>query len=182
MDTKKIYVLLEGAVEYNENVQTMEDYIAINGSADGWLYMMTSVSSKVASIETTSALFASVNSGVVKLCNSNYDQYYYESDSANTVIDGNRMMTRFAVVSLTDGNLEEFVNNIVTDGHVAQLTDGTPTAIELDKRLQIVGEIINGEVWLGFEIVDGSDFSEYDGEIPNAITYTYIITSCFVIS
>jgi hypothetical protein len=174
LDTKKLYVYLAGPIEYDENTLTEEAYKAQHGSLDGWRKLLTRVSKNSPPNEDVVSMQTSINSGVIRLCDEHYTQYYYSSQNPHPVVDGNRSMTKITIDPMKEeGTLENLATHLTQYGGVALIKNDIATTTELDARLRVVYEIIDNELWLGFETVDGSDISTYDGDIPNAISYTY---------
>jgi hypothetical protein len=181
IDTKKIYVLLEGPEKYQENTLTKEEYLLANGSLDGWRSVLTSITESTPPYDEVTTLQTSLNNGGIRLYDDTKSQFYYESDGANKIIDGSTMLTKVFVDPMKNSTLD-MLGSALQMGGVANFVDGKVELTELNQRLKIAYKIVDNELWIGFETVDGSDINKYDGEIPDLIVYTYDKISCFVVN
>lgn len=170
LDTKKIYAYAEGPIAYQENVNTKEDYKNANGTLDGWRALYISVTTKSFNIDNTESL-RSIYEGVIRLSTDNNEQYYYESRTPSPIINENKMLTKIYVDPLKKATLETFMDALINNATFSVINDGVAEKVELDPRLKVIGEIVDGEVLIGFETVDGSSFEDYDGAVPDAIRY-----------
>ena len=148
---------------------------------DGWGRVMASVIDAIPRYDEIIKLQTAINNGVIKIKSANGEQYYYESVDPVPVIDGNAMKTKITVDPMQDSSIEILLENLIQYGSFASITDGVVEEVELDERLRVVGEVVDDELWLGFETADGSNLNEYDGVIPNAIVYKNIRPFYFVI-
>lgn len=181
VDTKKIYAYLSGPSEYNPETLTIDKYKEVHGSTDGWVEMLSSVTTKSAPSDDVARLQTDIYSGVIRLYDDNSSLFYYNSNNANPIVDGNTRLTKIDVDKLKDSPEESLILDLKENGTVAKIVDGKVEIVDLDERLKITGKIVDGEVFLGFETVDGSDFGEYDGEIPDAIVYDTLRQYTFVV-
>ena len=184
LDTKKIYVNLEGPIEYQENVKTSEEYLEVNGSLDGWASLLVQLSERVQpSAEDRCAMIDSLSYGVIELVNQNRDQFYYASSNSKVVIEGNKMVTKIFIDPVTNSDMNQIPDQLIKDGEVANIVDGKLVMSELDERLAIYSCVENGELLIGFETIDGSDFKSYNGEVPDAIVYDKVegCTHCLIV-
>ena len=171
IDTKKVYAMIEGPVEYDENALTEDDYKDIHGNLDGWRAIMTSVSEKTPPSNIGNDL---IHMGVVNLFDNNAPQYFYSASNQDPVVDGNKMMASLVVEGLSEtSTLELFLEHATLYCETANIVDGVPESVELDENLKIIGELIDGVVWLGFETVDGTDIQDSWDLVPDALVYIY---------
>jgi hypothetical protein len=181
IDVKKIHVLLEGPAEYDKDALTKEDYASKYGNTEGWRALLSCVSSKTPPIALAAQLQSTIDYGVVRMFDQNYSFFYYEKSEGEVVVDANKKVSKFTVDIMRDITLEPIATSIANATYCVKFIDGKAQKVELDKRLKIFSSIVNGELIVGFETVDGSDFSTYDGEIPDAIAYVYDTTHYFTI-
>jgi hypothetical protein len=181
IDLKKIYVKMSGPAKYDAEALTKDDYVEKYGTTDGWCSKLASVSERSIPHRAMFAMQGGLAASTIRLYTEEADMYYYES-TKEPVIDGNSIMTKFNVNILKECSIDTLVDVIAYQTTFANIVDGVALETELDERLQIVAEIVDGEVWIGFETVDGSAMSTYNGEVPDAIVHKYNgKTSYFVI-
>jgi hypothetical protein len=174
IDTKKIYVNLAGPSEYNENTLTEEAYQASNGSLEGWRALLTNVSTNDVSSEVDKEIYSSKYYGILRLYDDYRSQYYCSSITPIPIVHNERMVTKIEIDPLTENaSMETLVEHVTKYGQFAMIDNDVVTTIELDERLNVVCEVIDGELWVGFETVDGSNIDTFDGEIPDAIAYPH---------
>ena len=183
LDTTKIYIDVEGPLGQQEKERTKDEYEKTNGSLDGWVGLMLQVSERnIPSIAGKHDLTDSLKYGTVEIINKNRDQFYYLSEMTESIVENNKILTKFFIDAVTESDVNEIPNNLIIDGKVANIIDSKVEIVELDERLTIYCEIIDGELWVGYETVDGSDFSAYDGNTPDAVVYNVAgVNNCFII-
>lgn len=184
LDVKKIYVALEGPVEYKENVETSEEYQKINGSLDGWASLLVQLSTRnQPSTKNGYAMVDSLNHGIVELASKNRDRFYYSLINKELVLDDDKMLSSFFIDPITNSDSGQIADHIINDGVVANIVDGEIVVSKIDNRLEIYSCVEDGELLVGFKMADGSNFSTYDGEVPDAIVYNKVegCSYCFVV-
>jgi len=178
LDLKKTYVFLEGPSQYIDGFETKEDY---KDQKDvSWVELLASISSKSSFFGDAARLQMSLTDGVIRLPDKNASQFYYSSTTHQPEIKGNKLLTRFTVEILNETSKEDLVAALIGDGKAVELVAGAPQDMELDPRLRVCGEVIDDQVWLGFETIDGSPFDAYDGKIPDGIAYDHVKISYFL--
>ena len=185
LDTKKIYVNLEGPVEYQNDIDTSEKYLEVNGSMDGWCNLLVQLSEydKQAS-KNWGHMIDSNSYGVIELVNKDRDQFYYSYIDDNMIINNDKMLKKVFIDKLTNSDINQIVDQLIQDGQVANIVNGEIEIINIDDKLEIYSCVDNGELFVGFKTTDGSNFNEYNGEIPEVIVYNEMenCVCCFIIS
>lgn len=171
IDTKKIHVQLSGPKEYQEGIQTKDDYVAINGSADGWCSVLTQISSMSTPNAEALKMQKPNVGGLLRLSDEKYSQYYYAPTEQTGIVDKDRIWSKFTIDALKNATLDNAKTHITQHGEPVNFENGIAKKVELDKRLKIVCDVVDGCLWVGVATVDGSDIAQYDGEIPDMIVY-----------
>lgn len=175
IDVKKIYAVLEGPVEYDEEALTEEDYKSKHGKLDdGWKSLMVSISEKLPPRDEVVKMNARVGAGEIMLFHETYPEYFYSCVTGEPTVEGSKIVNRMLVAAMTsDANIEMFVEHVSQYCEYVNFVDGEPTKVELNENLKTVCEIVENEVWFGFETADGSDIENYIDEVPDALAYVY---------
>lgn len=182
IDFKKMYVYVEGPKTYDESISSKEDYVAKNGSTDGWYSMYLTVSSAQYPSDKIESTYTKNGSGVAKLYDDGRSMFKYELTDDVNIITGNTMLTKYKVTSLRNASLEVFAEQIETSG-VPAMIDGEEYVVEDVSEKLSVYCIVEGEyVWIGYQTVDGSDFTNYDGMIPDCIVYVAATYHAFCVN
>lgn len=171
IDMKKVHTLVEGPPEYDENIVTKEDYVSKNGSSDGWQSVLTNIVSTTPPYDEIEAIYTQEDTGVIRLYTNDRAQYWYEITDEARVMKGADFLTKYKVTPIKNSTLEDFTTNLLTNGVPINIVDGEIVETDLDERITLACNIVDGYVWIGFSTVDGSDFKDYDGEVPYAIVY-----------
>jgi hypothetical protein len=171
IDIKKIYVKMSGPMKYDMDTLSKDAYVEKYGTTDGWCSKLATVSERSIPHIEMFAMQGGFETGVIRLHTAQSDMYYYES-TKNPVTNENSIVTKFNITSLKDCDIETLVNIVANQTVFANIVDGVVSEVKLDQRLQVISHIVDGEAWIGFETIDGSDISAYDWEIPDAIVHT----------
>lgn len=182
IDVKKIRVYIAGPSQYDAEAMSKDAYEAKYGSSDGWRALYTSISTKTPPHDAAAELQNTMDCGVIRLYDDTKSQFYYKALSEEPTIEGGRMTMIFELCKMTEGTSTDNLIQHLVDFAVCYVnTDGELKDIALDENLKMVCEIVDGNLVLGFETVDGSDISLFEGEIPDVITYPHETPYNFVI-
>lgn len=172
LDEQKVYASIAGPTEYDAEISSKEDYIEKYGSDEGWRALMVCVTTYNVPTTTVSAFQPNQNEGVVHLVDEDSSSCYYKMSNEGSVIEGNSILRKVEVDPLSENGTNAFIDTI-NASYAAKVIDGEITVMEnLDENIQIVCKVIGGEVWLGFELADGTNWSDYHGETPEMIIFS----------
>jgi hypothetical protein len=182
IDIKSVHVLLEGPAKYDSEALTKEAYVNKYGSTKGWIATMVRVSEKTANHSDLAELQTDFYRGVCRVSDFKSSQFYYESGNYAPVIKDNKILSKVDVVPIKNCEISAMADAILYSTAFYNIVDGVATEAKLDERLRVVSQEIDGELWVGFETIDGSNMSDYDGEIPDVIAYINLKTCYFQVN
>lgn len=178
VDNKKIYVLMEGPLQYDEDILTKEDYIAKYNkepSDEEWIARLCSSSNQTPPMKTI-PFSHNDNSGLFGFSNEGKHYFYYSRVGQSTTTD-NYVYSQFKINKLTDFSVEQITDTLNSSLYGAKLTDGLFEYVEINEKIQIYCELNDDILTVGYKTIDDSPIKTYVSQLPAYLAYDGILNS-----
>lgn len=174
IDEEKIYINIEGPVEYVEGITTRDEFVEKYKSDEGWCGLTVSVSDFMVPTDEIGPIQPSKEEGVVTIVgDEETTRCYYKINNNKTVFNNNTALRSMNVDELHENGLEE-LTNIFPTLYSANMKDGMMEVVEnLNENIKIKVELIDGVFWYGYETVAGDNIANYVEELPEYIIATF---------
>lgn len=178
IDNKKVYVLMEGPVQYDQDILTKEDYIKKYNKEptdSEWIARLCSSSSRTPPIKTTP--FKHNDDKGLFGFSDNTNHYFYYSTTGKSTVSNDRVYTQWNINRITNFSTEQLVSTLNASLYGAQLVDGKFEYDEWDENIQIYCEFNEGILSIGYKTIDGKSIDSYLSKLPQYLAYDGILNS-----
>lgn len=175
IDEKKVYVRLSGPTKYEDGVKTREDYVEKHGSADGWVSKLTSITEKTPPYSNIVQKYTSATSGPIMMISDGYNVYNFALTDDEPIINETTHLKRIELTAVSTRSIEDFIADISMCSLAYKATDDNGNEVWkfADAKFQAYGEIINGQVYIGYKMADDSKIADAGVPLPEAFLSQY---------
>ena len=178
IDNKKIYVLMEGPVQYDKDILTKEDYINKYNKEptdSEWVARLCSSSNRTPPIKTISFEHNS-NEGIFGFSD-NQNHYFYYSSVGKKTVANDKVYTQWNINKITNFSAEQLTSACNASLYGAKLIDNQLEYSECDQNIQIYCELNENIMTIGYKTIDGKSIEPYLSKLPTYLAYDGILSS-----
>ena len=173
IDINKVFIQVEGPVEYSAHANSKTEYIRYGGKEEDWRAITTSISSKSIPYADIAALTTVPYEGLMNTVDGQViyvtDEEYESGQTEDSVYFQAKYMafTEINFDTFTADNVISLLPAYDNDGGIKEAERNT-----LDDNLELFCELGNMYVKIGYKTKDGSDISQYLDVVPKYVKYS----------
>lgn len=162
IDSKKVYVLMDGPATYDANIKTKEDFKNKNGempTKEEWATTLASYSDQTPPIKEKPVVSADYKKGIIGFYEeTNRIISYNQSGKLN--VEKDKMYITLDVTMLTNIDAESLQSNFSSRLTPAKIDGDNIEVVSLPKNLEIYFEIQDSTLLIGYKTKDSTEISK----------------------
>ena len=174
IDTKKIYVLMDGPVEYDATIKTKEDFKNKYGempTKEQWVTTLASYSEQTPPIKTKKVSSTDYKNGLVAFYEET-NHYFSYKQNGTLVVDNDKAYIQLDITRITSTN-DEMIKTLF-GAQLASATVKDDGQIEIkptNATLETYCEIQDSKLFIGYKTKDSSNINKVISNIDRYIVF-----------
>ena len=183
IDSKKVYVLMDGPAKYEEDVKSKEDFTKKHGAEptkSEWATSLCSYSEKTSPVKNI--VFNHDNSGIFGFFEEENFYYYYQQ-TGDFVVSGDKAYANFTITPLTEATNEQIETVAAPYFFAANINDGTISQADEIENIEIYYHYENNVISVGYKTSNGQNIQTYIKNLPEYIAFAGNLSQemCFAV-